>query len=70
MYGLIDEPACRLRLRGAVELRQVVVVAADHRGQVAGRRIDGDERRLDLGPLRQLRLLDDLDVGLACPSRA
>ena len=39
------------RVDGAVELRLVVGAAPDHREDLAGARIDGDERRLRLLPL-------------------
>ena len=40
------EPICRRAVDGAVELRLVVGAAADEREDLAGARIDGDQRRL------------------------
>ena len=51
------EPGCRLRDDGAVVLRLVVGAAADQRENLAGARIDGDQRRLRR---RALALREDL----------
>ena len=50
--GLKAEPGLALGVGGAVERALGEVAAADQGAHVAGRRFDGDERRLQRGALR------------------